>query len=302
MDYDAFWHEISERREARGHGLAVFRRVPSTHEVGRRLVREYADEGARLPIFDLLAWEQEAGRGRDDRAWSSPAGAGAWITLVRPSLRGPLQRLPLLVAVALAEALSPWIGSRLRLEWPNDLVIEGKGGWKKLGGILLALTSRGEGTGHAVISFGINHARAVEVFGQPRATSLLAALPPSADEGPSLADLAVETIDALDRRLGTRNQASPAPTDAAGGQTGLGAADLLDLYRQWSRHRPGEELICRTGEETIRGRFLGFDAQGFLRLAVLDGGTERETKIGAGDLVEELPAPAEKDAAPDAAP
>jgi BirA family biotin operon repressor/biotin-[acetyl-CoA-carboxylase] ligase len=268
--------------------LAVFRRVPSTHAIGRRLVHEYTDEGADLPIFDLVAWEQVSGQGRDGRSWSSPPGAGAWISLVRPCLRGPLQRLPLLVAVALCETLEPWLGDRCRLKWPNDLVVRAEpaeGGWRKLAGILIAASTRTPDCGHAVISFGLNTTAELESLGEPGATSLRAL---ATAEPPTLAELADRLIEGVDGRLGPGDGGRPG---------GLEADDLPERYRALSLHQPGDMLRCRTGEESVEGTFLGFDEHGFLRLEVAG----KEQRIGAGEILEPALPSAESPEGEDAA-
>ena len=80
------------------------------------------------------AYEQSAGRGRQDRAWSSSRG-NLYLSIL---LRGPFEAItwtPHRLAVAMAESLFQ-IGipeSRLRIKWPNDLVIDET---RKIGGIL----------------------------------------------------------------------------------------------------------------------------------------------------------------------
>src|SRR5690348_8917509 len=84
----------------------------------------------------LVAEHQTAGRGRLDRAWSSPPGAGlTFSALLRPEV--PLLRwgwLPLLAGVALADAVRARTGVEAVLKWPNDLLAPDGG---KLAGILV---------------------------------------------------------------------------------------------------------------------------------------------------------------------
>ncbi len=92
---------------------------------------------------------QTAGHGRHGRAWQSPPGNLHSSTLIRPQPNeGPPQQLSFVAALALAEAMTPWVGrQRLSLKWPNDLLLGGG----KLAGILLQSTP-----GALVIGFGVN--------------------------------------------------------------------------------------------------------------------------------------------------
>lgn len=123
--------------------LEVHARIGSTND--RAL--ELAAEG-RGSFTVVLAQEQTSGRGRRGASWHSPAGSGLWMSAVLPG-PGPASHLPLLVGLAVAEAVeraAGWAGSsapaaadpgasgaaRLGIKWPNDLFV----GSRKVGGIL----------------------------------------------------------------------------------------------------------------------------------------------------------------------
>jgi BirA family biotin operon repressor/biotin-[acetyl-CoA-carboxylase] ligase len=74
----------------------------------------------------LVAGEQTAGRGRLDRQWVSPPGAGlTFSVLLRPSLSADrLGWLPLLAGVAVAQALQPFTAAAVYLKWPNDVMTD----------------------------------------------------------------------------------------------------------------------------------------------------------------------------------
>src|SRR4051794_4749360 len=84
----------------------------------------------------LVAELQTAGRGRLDRSWSSPPGAGlTFSVLLRPDV--PMQHwgwLPLIAGVALHEAVSTSIGVPTQVKWPNDLLAGSAS--RKVAGIL----------------------------------------------------------------------------------------------------------------------------------------------------------------------
>lgn len=105
----------------------------------------------------LVADHQSAGRGRRGRTWlSSPEGSLTFSLLWRFS--GPVTRLSglsLAVGVAVAEALEALGATRVRLKWPNDVLLETEEGFAKLAGILVELVSDRRGT-QAVIGIGLN--------------------------------------------------------------------------------------------------------------------------------------------------
>ena len=73
----------------------------------------------------LLALQQTRGKGRGDRVWESPSG-GLYLSIISPS--HPL--LPFIAGISVIQTLG--LDNRLRLKWPNDIILDGK----KVGGIL----------------------------------------------------------------------------------------------------------------------------------------------------------------------
>ncbi|MEL7061501.1 MAG: biotin--[acetyl-CoA-carboxylase] ligase [Acidobacteriota bacterium] len=258
MEFRDFSQRLLAERDP-ALAMAVVATVGSTHTLGRRLIDEAGEEPESPPVaaVDLVAWEQTAGRGRDNRRWSSPPGCGIYLTLVRTLSRGSLQLLPLIVGATLVDAIeSASPRQPVRLAWPNDLVA----GDVKLGGLLIDAVSRANGDTAAVVSFGINHSGPLEQLAAPRPTSLEAL----AVEG-DLASWALRLRDAVDARL----RSTP------------DAAQVLADYRRLSAHRAGDRLSVRDGNGgRIEGTFLGVDARGFLRLDV-DG---EERLLSAGRL------------------
>ena len=118
---------------------------------------------------------QSAGRGRLGRMWSSPAGAGLYVSAV---LRPDTSVTPLVTiaaGVALTQGIQQATGLRPDLKWPNDVLV----GSRKVAGILA------EGTlTHVILGFGINvlpaaYPREIAV----RATSLEGELGRAVDRG-----------------------------------------------------------------------------------------------------------------------
>lgn len=98
------------------------------------------DVARDLPVGSIVVADyQTAGRGRLDHRWDTPPGTALLVSFVlRPN---PL--LSLAAGVAAAEACGP----RVRLKWPNDLLLDGR----KLGGILVETTPD-----RAICGIGIN--------------------------------------------------------------------------------------------------------------------------------------------------
>ncbi|MFB6300297.1 MAG: biotin--[acetyl-CoA-carboxylase] ligase [Halobacteriales archaeon] len=124
-------------------------RLTSTNDRARQLAGTATGEWA------VLADEQTGGRGRRDRAWTSPTG-GIWCSvLLRPALspdRGSL--LTLAAAVAVTDAVRE-VGVDATIKWPND-VMGPDGG--KLAGILLETATSGGSIEWAIIGIGLNAA------------------------------------------------------------------------------------------------------------------------------------------------
>ena len=121
--------------------------IGSTNDAALALAAAGEPEGA-----SVLADEQTAGRGRRGRSWSSPPGAGLYLSVILRDREFP--KAPGLVTlgagVAAAAAIQAACGLPVRLKWPNDLVIGPE--WRKLGGILC----EAQGPDALVVGIGIN--------------------------------------------------------------------------------------------------------------------------------------------------
>ncbi|WP_237700696.1 biotin--[acetyl-CoA-carboxylase] ligase [Janibacter sp. HTCC2649] len=115
----------------------------------------------------VTAEEQRAGRGRLDRAWTTTPGSSiAASVLVPPPRTAPLGWVPLVVGLALRDALTDVSGVEISLKWPNDLLVPADDD-RKVAGILAELTPAG-----VVIGTGINIDQERADLPVDRATSL----------------------------------------------------------------------------------------------------------------------------------
>jgi len=212
------------------------RRTDSTNERARELAISGAPHGTLV-----TAAEQTAGRGRQGRRWSAPAGSSILMSLV---LRSPPPLLPLMAAVAVCDV----VGKEALIKWPNDIVVATEGPaaaptLAKLAGILVEGRPR---EGWAVLGSGVNVA--------VRLDELPAELRPDCPAAmePTLALL----LTALQGRLG-----EPAE----------------DTLRAWRSRDAllGREVAWSTGH----GVAEGVDPEGRL-LVALDGGGSTALSAG----------------------
>jgi BirA family biotin operon repressor/biotin-[acetyl-CoA-carboxylase] ligase len=137
MTYDGLSPEEVARRTGTP-GLLVLAEVTSALDVLHELAAAGAPAGTAV-----LADVQTRGRGRQGRAWHSPAGQGIWLTfLVRPP--APLESgvLALRVGLAVAATLER-LGVEPRVKWPNDVLLDDR----KVAGVLCEARSMPGATG-----------------------------------------------------------------------------------------------------------------------------------------------------------
>ena len=116
----------------------------STNDLARELATAGAPQGTVV-----TADEQVAGRGRQGRSWTAPAGkALLYSAIVRPLQQRHLV-LPLAASLAVAEAAEEVADVSCAIKWPNDVWIEGR----KCAGVLIEARPQ---DGWAVIGVGLN--------------------------------------------------------------------------------------------------------------------------------------------------
>lgn len=255
MDADDLRKEL-RRRESGWPAPHVVSMVESTNAEVSAAARVGAPEG-----FLLVAEDQTGGRGRLDRSWVSPRGAGlTFSVLLRPvPPTGTWGWLPIVAGLALITAVRELCDVAVELKWPNDLLLGP--GRAKAAGILAEASDSG-----VVVGVGVNVSTTPDEL-PDGATSLLA-------EGVlvSRAALLTELVLALESRYAAWTAANG---DAE--SSGLRAAyqeSCATLGRAVTVHLPQGEALSGTAE--------AIDPSGGLQLRSPDG---KLTTIVAADVV-----------------
>jgi BirA family biotin operon repressor/biotin-[acetyl-CoA-carboxylase] ligase len=241
--------------------------LDSTNEQMKRWAAEGAPHGAVL-----LADYQSAGRGRLDRRWDAPPATSLLLSVLLRPAGWPAERgawLTMLAGLAAAEAIEGVAGLPARLKWPNDVLVEQDGQWRKTGGLLLDATLDGERLATAIVGIGLNvNIPAVDLaaFATP-ATSLLAAggrvvarralladLLGRLEHAYVAADAGQSPVGAWSARLQTLGQ--PVTVTAAGSaEPLLGVAAGVDAYGRLLVHDAAGQLhTVAAGDVTLRQR------------------------------------------------
>lgn len=207
----------------------------------------------------IVAGRQVAGRGRRARAWvSEPGNLYTSLLLIDPGEGERVGQLPLVAALALAEAVDAMTGSYglARLKWPNDLLVDGA----KISGILLEATVLADGRRAVVCGFGLNLAHHPDLPGY------------------AAADLAGLGFSVAPERA-FRALAESAAKQLARWSGEPFAGTLAD----WRRRAVGigAPIRVRLEDRELTGVFAGLDSDGRL---VLDQGEGRHMTVSAGDV------------------
>lgn len=238
-----------------GYRAVWFETVGSTNDEAKAAARAGAVDGS-------VYWSahQTAGRGTHGRDWATPPGNLAVSIVMRPRL--PLAFAPqaaLVTAVAIADAL-PTLGiakDRIRLKWPNDVLVDGG----KVSGILLEGEADGSAARWLVIGTGLNLAHHPAETRHP-ATDL-AALGLSVSPERALAAY----LAAFDKWWGRwRRYDFPVIAGAWGART---------------LHRPGDRLTLTVGRDTLQARYRGLAPDGAL---VIEDAGGLEKRIVSGEI------------------
>jgi len=239
--------------------VRVVRETTSTNSELARLAREGAGPG-----LVLVAEHQTGGRGRLDRAWTSPPGAGlTFSVLVEPAGVPPeyWPWVPLLAGVAVAEGVRRVAEVDAALKWPNDVLV----GDRKLAGLLSERVEVPHGS-LAVVGVGLNVTLRGHELPTPEATSL-------ALEDAATTDRTVvlrEVLRVFDRLFRTWLRAGGDPR-----------AGLLESYLRRCSTLGRRVRVALPAGGALSGEAVRVDEHGRLVVRTDSG----EQVVGAGDVV-----------------
>lgn len=211
----------------------------------------------------ICADEQTAGRGRRGRQWSSPPGAGLYLSIVLRPAHDPagdnrvVSLITLAAGLAVRDAIARACGLTCDLKWPNDVTI----GRRKVAGILAEGFDIDSPDQAVVVGIGINMLRAVYPRDvEARAVALEEQLGRAVDRALLLEETLVALAAWYDR---------------------LRRGSASDILQDWRRAAPAAVGASVEWAETgRRGVTAGIDGTGAL-LIETDTGIER---VVAGEL------------------
>ncbi|MEP6570908.1 MAG: biotin--[acetyl-CoA-carboxylase] ligase [Acidobacteriota bacterium] len=233
-----------------------FDSLPSTNLEAARRAREGAAEG-----LCVVATEQTAGRGRLQRQWISPPGAGLYFSILfRPHFeQNAWPLLTLMAAVAVNDALRQACALETDIKWPNDILADDK----KVCGVLAETVETPRGRA-VVVGIGINLTKnSLPAELELVATSVEMAIGRGAD----LESL----LGALVGSLETRYEMLKQP----------GGADVI--LREWcacSSYAEGKRICVNGNNESFVGTTRGVERDGALRVETSTG----IRSVHAGDV------------------
>ncbi|HEX3582918.1 MAG TPA: biotin--[acetyl-CoA-carboxylase] ligase [Thermoanaerobaculia bacterium] len=232
--------------------IAMMTRVSSTNSVAQRIVAECVANDLSLPQAMIIAGEQYAGRGRNQRNWSSPAGKGIYATTLLTRSARDLALIPLEMANIVASFLRDRFAIDARVKWPNDVLANGR----KIAGILIEARVQ-EDRAFLIIGTGVNVEPVTE-----ESTSIHELAP---DRFRGLEEATLAFIEHVDAQL-----ARPLARDR-----------VLGEWRSMTIHSPGDRITSVINDRRISGTWIGIDDEG--RALIHDGSVT--LAISAGELI-----------------
>jgi len=161
MSFNLWQIPVTNRKKI---NIRYYQTIGSTNREAVNLARDGAEEWTVV-----AAAEQTAGRGRYQRQWISPVGAGLWFSVIlRPKLEiNFLNLLGLTTAVILRDFIAEIIRDtssakkfKVELKWPNDILLNNK----KISGLLFESGISARKLNYVIAGIGININQSVKDF------------------------------------------------------------------------------------------------------------------------------------------
>ncbi len=234
-----------------------FDSLPSTNlEVARRAI-EGAAEG-----LCVVASEQTAGRGRLQRHWISPKGAGIYFSiLLRPRIdQSAWPLITMMASLAVHEALEDSCALKSDIKWPNDILANER----KLCGILSETVDTPIGRA-VVVGIGINLTDGAFPF---ELQEIVTSVESATGKVPDLEAVLQNLVKALERRYELL-------------QLERGGEEIIRAWSALSSYASGRQIRVANGDDILEGTTRGLEGDGALRVETASG----EIKVvRAGDV------------------
>jgi len=234
-----------------------FESLPSTNTELARLASEGGEEG-----LAIVADEQTAGRGRLQRSWSSPKGAGLYFSiLLRPEM--PTDQWPLITfmaALAVGDALNEGGGVTTDIKWPNDLL----SGERKICGILAEAIETPAGRA-VIVGIGINLTNAAF---PSELSDVATSVSEASGQEPEREAILAALLRALPRWYSLLNEPG-------------GREKIVAAWSSRSSYATGKLVHVSNGDDVWQGTTCGVEPDGALRL---DTGNGEVKLVRAGDV------------------
>ncbi|MGN6299723.1 MAG: biotin--[acetyl-CoA-carboxylase] ligase [Angustibacter sp.] len=229
-----------------------------------------ARAGRAAPGAVLTTDDQQAGRGRRDRTWTTPPRSSVAVSVLlqpRDVPRAAWTWLPLVVGVGVVDALVRVAGLDARLKWPNDVLV----GDLKICGVLAEVVETPDGPA-VVAGIGLNVSQSAEELPVPTATSLAVAGAATTDRDTVLRAV----LRGVAARYDAWTQADGDPR-----RSSVGAA-----YRERCATIGQQVRVELPGEQVLTGEAEGVDDEGRLLVRAHSGDVRA---LAAGDVVHVRP-------------
>ncbi len=136
-----------------GRRVIVYNSTASTNSVAAEYARNKANGG-----LVVLTEEQTKGRGRGGNIWIAGKADSVICSILFTDCTLGNELLPLIIAVAAAEAIGKCAKAEAKIKWPNDIILNNK----KVAGILVESKKTGKQTAY-IVGIGINcHQRKID--------------------------------------------------------------------------------------------------------------------------------------------
>jgi BirA family transcriptional regulator, biotin operon repressor / biotin---[acetyl-CoA-carboxylase] ligase len=238
---------ISPKTLFTGHQLVFLSQCDSTNHIAQDLVnKNKATEGCVI-----ITGCQTQGRGQRGNTWEAEPNQNVTLSVVfKPGFLAVHQQFYLNICTSLAvldlvQAFFPEHATDFKVKWPNDIYY----GNRKLGGILIENTIRGQVIQHCILGIGLNINQVSFTQAGPVSFSLITG-----------------------KQYGLRGVVEGLLEKLEGRYLALKQGKLAQLKLNYLQHlyRYQEKHLFRVGDKVVSGLILGIDAQGRLSLQIED--------------------------------